>query len=66
MFVDEGFGTLDEETLDQAVKALESLTEGHRLIGVISHVQALRERLDRQILVKKEPSGGSRAEIVTP
>ena len=66
MFVDEGFGTLDEETLDQAVKALESLTEGHRLIGVISHVQALRERLDRQILVKKETSGGSRAEIVTP
>ena len=64
MFVDEGFGTLDEETLDQAVKALESLTEGHRLIGVISHVQALRERLDRQIVVRKDRNGGSRAEIM--
>ncbi|MCR5005319.1 MAG: SMC family ATPase [Clostridiales bacterium] len=64
MFVDEGFGTLDEETLDQAVKALEGLTEGHRLIGVISHVQALREHMDRQIIVRKDPSGGSRAEIV--
>ena len=63
MFVDEGFGTLDEETLDQAVRALESLTEGHRLIGVISHVQALRERLDRQIVVRKDRNGGSRAEI---
>ena len=64
MFVDEGFGSLDEETLQQAMHALRSLTEGNRLVGIISHVSELRRSIDRQIVVTKDKSGGSRAEIV--
>lgn len=64
MFVDEGFGSLDEEALNQALKALNGLTEGSRLVGIISHVQELKERIDRQIIVKKGSSGGSRAAVV--
>lgn len=64
MFVDEGFGSLDEESLRQAIRALSSLSEGHRLVGIISHVGELKERIDRQIVVTKERSGGSRAMIV--
>ncbi len=64
MFVDEGFGSLDEESLGQAMNALAGLTEGRRLVGIISHVAELKEKIDRQIVVTKEKSGGSRAEIV--
>ena len=53
MFVDEGFGALDEEALNQAVKALGSLTEGKRMVGIISHVSELKERIDRKIIVTK-------------
>ncbi len=53
MFVDEGFGSLDEEALNQAIKALAGLTEGNRLIGVISHVSELKERIERKIIVTK-------------
>ena len=63
MFVDEGFGSLDEETLQHAMRALNSLTESNRLIGIISHVSELRREIDRQIVVKKERSGGSTASI---
>ena len=65
MFVDEGFGSLDTETLRQAIGTLAGLTEGHRLVGIISHVGELRERIEKQIVVRKEKSGGSRVEIVT-
>ena len=64
MFVDEGFGSLDPEALRQALDALGRLTESHRLVGIISHVGDLRERIDRQIVVKKDRAGGSRAEII--
>lgn len=64
MFVDEGFGSLDEETLSQALKVLISLAESNLLVGIISHVSQLKERIDKQIVVKKEKSGGSRAEII--
>ena len=64
MFVDEGFGSLDEESLEQAIKALAGLTEGNKLVGIISHVGELKERIDRQIIVTKEKAGGSRAEII--
>ncbi len=64
MFVDEGFGSLDEETLSQAVNALCSLCDGSKIVGIISHVNELRQRIDRQIVVKKAKSGGSFAEIV--
>lgn len=63
MFVDEGFGSLDEESLRQAMKALSDLAEGNRLVGIISHVAELKERIDKQIVVTKSRSGGSRAEI---
>ena len=63
MFVDEGFGSLDEETLQQAMAALNGLTEGNRLVGIISHVADLRREIDRQIIVKKEKTGGSSIRI---
>ena len=63
MFVDEGFGSLDEESLRQAIQALADLTEGQRLVGIISHVAELKEKIDRQIIVTKERSGGSRVEV---
>lgn len=64
MFVDEGFGSLDEESLQQAMRALYGLTEGNRLVGIISHVSELKEKIDKQIVVTKEKSGGSRAVII--
>lgn len=64
MFVDEGFGSLDEESLQQAIRALTGLTEGNRLVGIISHVAELREKIDKQIVVTKDKTGGSRVEIV--
>ena len=64
MFVDEGFGSLDEESLSQAIRALSSLAEGNRLVGIISHVNELKERIEKQIVVKKEKTGGSRVSVV--
>lgn len=63
MFVDEGFGSLDEESLAQALRALNGLTEGSRLVGIISHVAELKEKIDKQIVVTKERTGGSRVTI---
>jgi exonuclease SbcC len=63
LFVDEGFGSLDPESLNQAYNTLAGLTEGDRLVGIISHVNELKERIDRQIVVTKEKSGGSKAVI---
>ena len=59
MFVDEGFGSLDDESLSQAMTALSTLAEGNRLVGIISHVNELKEKIDKQIVVTKEKSGGS-------
>jgi len=64
MFVDEGFGSLDSDALEQALRALNDLSEGKRLVGIISHVSELKERIDRQIVVKKTRSGGSQATII--
>lgn len=57
LFVDEGFGVLDDESLDQACSALMSLVEHNCLIGIISHVPQLRERIDRQLVIEKTGSG---------
>ncbi len=65
MFVDEGFGSLDDESLAQAIKALSSLAEGNRLVGIISHVSELKDKIDKQIVVKKEKTGGSNITIVS-
>ena len=64
LFVDEGFGSLDSESLNMAYHALDSLTAGNRLVGIISHVAELKERIDRQIVVRKDRAGHSHAEIV--
>lgn len=64
MFVDEGFGSLDGESLQQAMRALVSLSEGNKLVGIISHVAELKEKIDKQIIVTKEKTGGSKVEIV--
>ena len=63
MFVDEGFGSLDEESLRQAIRTLLDLSENNRLVGIISHVAELKERIDKQIIVTKEKTGGSKVEI---
>ena len=68
MFVDEGFGSLDEDALNQAVTALHGLTEGRRLVGIISHVSELKDRIEKKIVVTKERNReeiGSRVEVIT-
>ena len=64
LFLDEGFGSLDEESLEQAIRVLAGLTEGDRLVGIISHVGALKDRIDRQVVVHKNRTGGSTVELV--
>lgn len=64
MFIDEGFGSLDEDSLAQAMNALASLASSNKLIGIISHVGELKQKIDKQIIVKKDKTGGSRAEII--
>ncbi len=59
MFIDEGFGSLDEESLRQAIGTLANLGKGGRLVGIISHVTELREQIDRQIVVERGISGSS-------
>jgi exonuclease SbcC len=64
IFIDEGFGSLDTETLDVALKALLNLQKGGRLVGIISHVEELQERIDARLEVTKTRDGGSTARFV--
>lgn len=59
MFIDEGFGNLDRQALEQALKMLLSLTENNRMIGIISHVEELKEWIEKQIIVKKSNMGST-------
>jgi exonuclease SbcC len=59
LFLDEGFGTLDEDALDVALGTLASLNQDGKLIGVISHVAALKERIGTQIQVTPQTGGRS-------
>ena len=59
MFIDEGFGSLDENALRSSIDVLLELADGKRLIGIISHVQELEERIDKQIVVTKTPNGST-------
>ena len=65
MFIDEGFGSLDSNALSNAIEVLAKLSENNTLIGIISHVAELKDRIDRKIMVKKMPFGGSRVEVIS-
>lgn len=65
MFIDEGFGTLDEDTLKTAIDALIKLSDENKLIGIISHVEELKNRIDKQIVVTKSTDGTSTANIIS-
>jgi DNA repair protein SbcC/Rad50 len=64
LFIDEGFGTLDESTLDMAISTLENLQSSGKTIGIISHVKELKERISTQIIIKKAGNGFSKIEII--
>ncbi len=64
MFIDEGFGSLDEMALEQAMRVLAKLSEGNKLVGIISHVSSLKDRIEKQINVEKKMSGGSLVKVV--
>ena len=61
MFIDEGFDSLDETKLEQALQALASISQANCLIGIISHVAGLDEKIEKKIMVKKERGGSSKA-----
>lgn len=63
MFVDEGFDSLDDNKLTQAMQALVSISQANRLIGIISHVTGLDEKIEKKIVVTKERSGESKADV---
>lgn len=64
LFVDEGFGSLDEESLDKAMNVLADLAnDGNRLVGIISHVEDLKHRIDKQIIITNDNAKGSMAKI---
>lgn len=63
MFIDEGFGTLDNVALKNAVDSLVDLSKGNKLVGIISHVDELRERIDRGISIEKSSFKGSKVTI---
>ena len=63
LFIDEGFGSLDPDTLEVAIDALESLRQNQKTVGVISHVSLLKERIVTQIIIEKEAGGRSRISL---
>jgi exonuclease SbcC len=59
LFIDEGFGSLDPETLDLAMRTLDELRAGGRTVGIISHVEAMKEQLHAQLVVETTGEGPS-------
>ena len=59
MFIDEGFGSLDSNSLEQAIDTLNALSAGNRMVGIISHVSELKERIERKIVIHKSMEGSS-------
>ncbi len=66
LFIDEGFGSLDADSLQTAMAALEHIEGDHRMIGIISHVAALKTQIPYQIQVTTQGQGKSRAKLVVP
>ena len=65
LFVDEGFGSLDAQALSQAIGVLSGLTQGNKLVGIISHVEELNRRIDKKIIVTKDRAGTSHVRVET-
>lgn len=63
LFIDEGFGSLDEESLEMAIEALEMIEQEGRLIGIISHVRELKERIHQQLIVETNGYGQSKTKL---
>ena len=63
LFIDEGFGTLDPNALDTAITTLENLQATGKMIGIISHVEALKDRVTTQVQVVRQPGGNSTIRI---
>ena len=59
MLIDEGFGALDAESLERAIATLQQLADGERLVGIISHVSELKERIGTQLVVQKGRGGST-------
>lgn len=59
VFIDEGFGALDAESLEQAIVTLHGLTAGNRLVGIISHVSELKDRIDKKVVIQKDIAGST-------
>jgi exonuclease SbcC len=59
VFIDEGFGSLDGESLDSVMNVIAGLADGNRLVGIISHVDALKERIPNKILIERGKTGSS-------
>ena len=57
MFIDEGFGSLDDESRNQAIQILNELAGDERLVGIISHVNELKEQIDRKLFIEKGENG---------
>lgn len=57
LFIDEGFGSLDEHSRNQAVKVLKEMAEGSKLVGIISHVTELKQEIDNQLIVSRDEKG---------
>ena len=66
LFVDEGFGSLDEQTLEQVLETLDGLRRDGRVIGVVSHVSEMKQRIDTQLVVTKTPQGSHLAVTAGP
>ena len=64
LFIDEGFGTLDDESLEAMMNILADLSNSNKLIGIISHVEQLKQRIDKQIVVSKDSHGNSKVKMV--
>ena len=64
LFIDEGFGSLDGDTLDEAISALEGLRLREKTVGVISHVELLKERISTQVVVGRDAAGRGKIEVV--
>lgn len=61
LFIDEGFGSLDENSREQAIRILQGLAGGNRLVGIISHVTELKDQIEQQLVVTKTRTGSQAA-----